>query len=136
MTDTDDLTHAGGLVVRQRDALELLIVRAKPAPHDWVLPKGHIEPGESAEQCARREVQEEAGVDAETGVLLGVDRYLRGRGRVVVAFFLMHYLGDVPALEGRETKWVTFDEAPNFVQFDFLRHVISDARQHLTRHET
>ncbi|MFN7981380.1 MAG: NUDIX domain-containing protein [Vicinamibacterales bacterium] len=135
MTDAD-LTHAGGVVVRQRDTLELLIVRAKPEPHDWVLPKGHIEPGESAGQCARREVQEEAGVDAETGVLLGVDRYLRGTERVVVAFFLMRYLGEAPALEGRETRWVTLDEASNFVQFDFLRHVIDEARQHLTRHET
>lgn len=128
-----DLTHAGGVVVRQRDTLELLIVRARPKPHDWVLPKGHIDPGETPEQCARREVQEEAGVDADTGVMLGVDRYVGGRGPVVVAFFLMRYVADVRALEDRETRWVTFDEAANYVRFDFLRDVISEARNYLAR---
>lgn len=49
-----------------RDDHVLLIERAKGALKGlWTLPGGHIEPGESAKAAARREVQEETGVDAD-----------------------------------------------------------------------
>lgn len=56
-------THdaAGGIVVRLGDAgVEVLLVREGTHP-SFVLPKGHVEAGESAEQAARREIAEEAG---------------------------------------------------------------------------
>ena len=129
----DDLTHAGGIVYRRRDErLEMLIVRARPAPHDWVLPKGHIEPGETPKACARREIREEAGVDGELEVLIGVDRYMGPRGAIAVAFYLLQYVADVTPEETRETRWVTFDEATNLILFDRLRVLILDAQARLT----
>jgi len=56
-------THdsAGGVVVRLADAgTEVLLVREGGSP-SYVLPKGHLEAGEGAEQAARREIIEEAG---------------------------------------------------------------------------
>lgn len=129
----DDLTHAGGIVYRRRgENLQMLIVRARPTPHDWVLPKGHIEPGETPEACARREVREEAGVDGEPEVLIGVDRYTGPRGAIAVAFYLLKYVTDVTPDEERETRWVTFGEAQNLILFDRLRAMISDAQARLT----
>ena len=129
----DDLTHAGGIVYRRRgETLEMLIVRARPSPHDWVLPKGHIEAGETSEACARREVREEAGVDGELEVLIGVDRYMGPRGAIAVAFYLLQYVADVTPEETRETRWVTFDEATNLILFDRLRVLILDAQARLT----
>jgi ADP-ribose pyrophosphatase YjhB (NUDIX family) len=134
MSDAD-LTHAGGVVYRRRadtGAVEVLIVRARPVPHDWVLPKGHIEPGETPEMCARREVQEEAGVDAEPEGLLGVDRFVGSRGRVVAAFFLMRYVGQTAPTEARETRWVALGEASSFVQFDAMRALLAGAAARLS----
>ena len=128
----DDLTHAGGIVYRRRgENVETLLVRARPYPHDWVLPKGHIEPGETPEACARRETREEAGVDAEPEVLIGVDRYVGPRGAVAVAFYLLRYVSDVTPDETRETRWVTFDEVPDLIQFDSLRTLIFGAQARL-----
>ena len=129
----DDLTHAGGIVYRRRgEMVEMLIVRARPNPHDWVLPKGHIERGETPEACARREVREEAGVDGEPEILIGVDRYMGPRSAIAVAFYLLRYVADVTPDETRETRWVTFDEAPDLILFDRLRVIISDAQARLT----
>ncbi len=44
-----EFTHAGGIVVRYDGQPQYLIVTAKYNPDHWVLPKGHIEPGESLE---------------------------------------------------------------------------------------
>lgn len=68
------LTHAGGVVLRDHGGrTECLLIRATPPPHDWVLPKGYIDQGETPEACARRDVAEEAGVDAVVEGLLGDD---------------------------------------------------------------
>ena len=53
---------AGGVVVRwERDRLLVALVRGDGLP-DCLLPKGGVEAGESNEEAARREVEEEAGL--------------------------------------------------------------------------
>ena len=53
---------AGGVVVRMSGSgVEVLLVREGGAP-SFVLPKGHVEAGETVEAAARREIAEEAGV--------------------------------------------------------------------------
>ena len=131
--NASNLTHAGGIVYRRRGTImEMLVVRARLEPHHWVLPKGHIEPGETPDACARREIREEAGVDAESEVLLGVDRYVSSVGPIVVAFYLLRYLRDVPPDEIRETCWLSFDEAVTTVLFEGMRTLIRAAQAHLS----
>jgi 8-oxo-dGTP pyrophosphatase MutT (NUDIX family) len=123
------LTHAGGVVVRGDADRRVLLVRAKPAPHDWVLPKGHIERGETPEETARREVREEAGVDAEAVRYVGMLEFDTPNGKHVrSAFFLMRFVGSVPPEDVREVRWATLDEALRLVQFDDTRALIESTR--------
>jgi RNA-binding protein len=117
--DDEGVTHAGGIVYRHHQGrLEFLLVRAKPAPHDWVLPKGRIEAGETAAACARREVQEEAGVDAVPIAFLASDRYTTPLGKVVfVALFLMRHVADVPPSDAREHGWFSVADTLRLMPF-------------------
>ncbi len=57
-----ELTHsrsAGGIVIG--DGGTIAMVRAKGSDL-WLFPKGHVDDGESDEDAARREIQEESGL--------------------------------------------------------------------------
>ena len=96
-------SHAGGVVVRLIDNdLHYLLVEASDNPGMWVLPKGHIEEGETPEAAAVREIIEEAGVRAAIVARAGESEYEVGSKRVRVVFFLMQYQGDIERAEDRE----------------------------------
>ena len=79
------INQAGAVVVRGQGAsAEVLLVSAKKDPSQWIFPKGHVEPGESAAEAALREMREEAGVDGKIIKSIGVSTYESGRDRVKV----------------------------------------------------
>jgi 8-oxo-dGTP pyrophosphatase MutT (NUDIX family) len=131
MNTPSDLTHAGGVVHRVEDGgTRMLIVRARRPPYYWVLPKGHIEAGETPAQCAQREVQEEAGVDAVPSHYLGESNHQALHGEAVHAgWFLMRFAGTVPAQENRDIRWCTFSEARDLVKFENLREILTAAER-------
>ena len=59
----EESVAAGGVVARVSGS-DILIATAKEQQYEtYVLPKGHVEPGEDVEEAARREIAEEVGVD-------------------------------------------------------------------------
>src|SRR5262245_62687058 len=79
---TKTVRAAGGVVVRQGEngAPEVLIVH-RPAYDDWSFPKGKCEDGESEEEAAVREVEEETGLKCRLERELTTTRYRDARGR-------------------------------------------------------
>jgi 8-oxo-dGTP pyrophosphatase MutT (NUDIX family) len=99
---------AGGIVVRDGDVL--LVHR--PKYDDWSFPKGKLEAGESWEEGALREVEEETGLSCEIGEELGRTQYVVLQGPKEVRYFRMTCDGEARAQnEVDEVRWVTVDEA-------------------------
>jgi len=79
---TDVIHAAGGVVWRagERGEPEVILVH-RPKYDDWSIPKGKREDGETDEECALREVEEETGLRCELGPELAGTAYLDRKGR-------------------------------------------------------
>jgi len=119
-------TSAGGLVIDGLDGpreaqLAALIGRTDRRGRIlWSLPKGHIEPGETAEQTAIREVAEETGISGSVLAALGrIDYWFVTDGRRVhktVHHYLMRFCGGELSAEDTEVSevaWVPLEELPS-----------------------
>jgi 8-oxo-dGTP pyrophosphatase MutT (NUDIX family) len=117
--------QAGGVVIRRRDgSVQVLLITAKRRPKQWIIPKGHIEDGETAPAAAVREAEEEAGVRGQVIGYLGRFSFPYGKRRVVVRCYLIRARGRASAREGRKHRWCSFDEALTRVSFPELEALL------------
>ena len=116
---------AGGVVVRRfRGRPFIAGVRVKSGTV-LALPKGHIDPGETAAEAAEREVREETGVQGDLVEKLGDVKYWYARDgqRVfkVVSFFLFRYrsgsVRDYQVEEVDSAEWVPLEDAPRLLAY-------------------
>jgi 8-oxo-dGTP pyrophosphatase MutT (NUDIX family) len=113
--DAPMVRAAGGAVWRRDGAgdVEVILVH-RPRYDDWSLPKGKVDPGETDEEAALREVQEEASVEARIGPELPTTTYLDRSGKQKrVRYWAMTVAGGDPlgAHEVDEARWVPLPEA-------------------------
>jgi len=110
MTDSTRLPNAASVALIDRDRV-LLIQRArKPYFGMWSLPGGRLEPGETAEQAAEREIMEEVGL--RVWRLHPIRRMYLAEGRFVLQVFATEaFEGEiVNSDEVSDHRWVRADE--------------------------
>jgi ADP-ribose pyrophosphatase YjhB (NUDIX family) len=100
----------------------------------WSLPKGHIEAGETAEQAALREVEEETGIAGEIVAELGViDFWFVAEGRRIhktVHHYLMRRVGGELSdadIEVDEVAWVPLPEIRSQLAYPDERGLVDAA---------
>ena len=135
---TETQISAGGIVLRDAPSgLEIALISVG-TPARWQLPKGLIEPDESAETAALREVREEAGVSARIDRLIEKVEYWyqasKGGERIryhkFVHFFLMWYeSGDVKDHdhEVNEARWFKVSDGVAKLAFRSERAIVEKA---------
>ena len=121
-----EVLAAGGLLVR--DDGRVAVVH-RPRYDDWSLPKGKLDPGESFEDGARREVWEETGVRGRIREELQPVEYVDRKGRdKLVRWYRMDVDGEpdefVPNDEIDELRWVSPAEALDLVDYDHDRALL------------
>jgi 8-oxo-dGTP diphosphatase len=125
MADPEVLA-AGGLLVRDDGRVAVI---HRPRYDDWSLPKGKLEPGESFEAGALREVWEETGVRARIRDELDPVEYVDRKGRdKLVRWYRMDVDGApdefVPNDEVDELRWLTPAEALDLVSYAHDRELL------------
>lgn len=132
---------SGGIVFRlSPDQKDIEILLIQDSKNRWTIPKGHIEPGETARQTAIREIGEEAGLH-HIRVLgwLGKIHFKYRRIDKLVLMTTQIYL--VRALDEKEAltkekwmkgiKWFSFAEALDAIEYEDIEKLMLLAKKKL-----
>jgi 8-oxo-dGTP diphosphatase len=113
-----EIQAAGGVVL---DDEGRVVIVHRQRYDDWSLPKGKLDPGESFQEAALREVEEETGLRCSLGEELDPVRYRDNKDRPkVVRYWLMSVEDDpgfVPNDEVDELRWVTPGQAVELLSY-------------------
>ena len=124
---SDEIQAAGGMVVDKHGRVAVV---HRPNYDDWTLPKGKLDPGETFEEAALREVWEETGLRCELVRELPSTEYaVRGRPKVV-RYWLMDVVEDPgfePNAEVDELRWLPAADAAELLTYDRDKEVLEAA---------
>lgn len=118
---------AGGIVFRRNQKNEIEFLLIQDHKDRWTIPKGHIEEGETAQQAAKREIGEEAGLnDTEMLGWLGKIhfRYRRIDKLVLISqqVYLMRVKTDGNEIQKEDwmngIKWFSFYDALDAIEYE------------------
>jgi 8-oxo-dGTP diphosphatase len=127
--DRDEVRAAGGVVVRECKKGPKLALVHRPHYDDWSLPKGKLEKGESFEEGALREVEEETGLRCKLGAELSPVRYRdrKGRRKLVRYWEMRPVKGEFSANdEVDELRWVTPAKAGKLLDYEHDRELVAE----------
>ncbi|HYR62677.1 MAG TPA: NUDIX hydrolase [Actinomycetota bacterium] len=131
----NEVQAAGGIVLRQIGCgpTEVAVIH-RPSYDDWTLPKGKLNPGETHEAAALREVKEETGLVCQLGRPAGEVRYRDRKGRPkLVRYWVMQPSsptgnGFVPNDEVDRLRWLPLAEAQDVLTYAHDREILAALR--------
>lgn len=81
----------------------------------WEFPGGKLEPGETVQDCIKREIQEELAIWVEVGDhLITIDHTYSKFHVTLNVYHCRHESGEPQPIECDEIRWVTVDELPSY----------------------
>ncbi len=124
---------AGGLVFRQAPDLQFLMIL--DGYGRWTFPKGAIEAGETPQEAAIREIEEETGVKGVIAGELGQTRYIyhhprKGRVYKTVTFYLVRYDSGRVRPQSSEiaaAEWLSPEEAARRADYEGYDKLVARA---------
>jgi 8-oxo-dGTP diphosphatase len=129
---SDVIQAAGGLVWRDSQRGRQIAIVHRPKYDDWTLPKGKLDPGESWQDGAVREVEEETGFEVRLGGFAGGYTYLTRRAPKVVLYWHMEVDGESrfapenPA-EVDALEWLRVSEARKRLSYEREWFVVAES---------
>ncbi|MBO7718350.1 NUDIX domain-containing protein [Candidatus Saccharibacteria bacterium] len=132
---------SGGIVFRfTRDKKDIEVLLIQDSKERWTIPKGHIEPGETAKMTARREIEEETGLkNISVLAWLGKINFKYRRQDKLVLMTTQIYL--VQALDTHETpipekwmkgiSWFKFSDALDAIEYEDIEKLMLIAKKRI-----
>ena len=97
---------------------KILIARRKKSDslaNKWEFPGGTIEAEETPEECLRRELFEEFGIEAKVEELIGSSQFHSPRQSIeLIAYRVVHVSGEFKLAAHQEIKWVRPSELNSY----------------------
>jgi len=121
---------AGGVISRrdERGEIEVLLVYRAGGQRDWSFPKGKVEPRETDEACALREVWEETNLRCALGWELPPVSYhdRRGRAKIVRYWAMTAVKGEAePRNEIAAVRWLGIEAALSLLTYQRDRELLA-----------
>ena len=135
--DTEVIRASGCVVYRHGINGPAVLVVHRPRYDDWDLPKGKRERGETDEECAVRETEEESGFHGRLERELEPDRYrVRGREKTV-RWFLMECTGGTfqPNEEVDRIRWLSPGQAREILSYGHARALVDAVPGQMPEHD-
>lgn len=107
---------AGGIIQRASERGDEVLIVYRKQEKDWTLPKGQVKDGESFQEAALREVEQETGCSCQLGSYLGTISYADNGTPKVVMFWKMSVLQEKSVAENEEIGEAVWMQVPAAIQ--------------------
>lgn len=119
------VVHEGNILLMQRREHDT------HAGSEWDIPGGRLNPGENPFDGLRRELREEAGIDAEIQHPLDIQHFTRGDGQTITMIIFLCKTAAINVTlseEHQAFKWIPLDSTAEFPKW--LHAPLSNYKQH------